>query len=187
MQYHPDKNPDNTAAESQFREIQEAYHILSDPERRSAYNQRRWYRHHTAPAAQEAVNPASLLQKAWQLNRYISTIDPGFLNLKALYKYISGYLLGKDSMQLLREANDPHVNQQIITAILPVIKPLRYEPAKSICSQLQQLAGTDASALRKIDLFVKQKKLASYWEKYQQALVIIVTGLLCWLIYLVSK
>ena len=37
-QYHPDANPDNPTAEARFKEINEAYEVLSDEERRSAYN-----------------------------------------------------------------------------------------------------------------------------------------------------
>src|SRR3712207_9517374 len=37
-EYHPDRNPDDTAAEKRFKEIQQAYDTLSDPERRKQYD-----------------------------------------------------------------------------------------------------------------------------------------------------
>ncbi|MBN8430321.1 molecular chaperone DnaJ [Microbulbifer salipaludis] len=39
MKFHPDRNPDDKEAENKFKEANEAYEVLSDPQKKAAYDQ----------------------------------------------------------------------------------------------------------------------------------------------------
>ena len=65
VQHHPDKNPDNPQAEEKFKEAAEAYSVLSDAQKRTAYDR---FGHQSVGAGAGAAG-----------------FDPGFSNIEDIF------------------------------------------------------------------------------------------------------
>ena len=103
MTHHPDKNPDDRIAEAVFREVQEAYDTLTDPRKKDAYLQLRWYEQSQGRrlSGLKALTPVNLLKDLLQLDKYISVQDPYHIDRQGL----SAYLLQTLSPEVIEQLN----------------------------------------------------------------------------------
>ncbi len=187
MKFHPDRNEGNSMAENHFKEVQEAYEVLSHQGRRSAYNQQRWYRYSTGkPHHNPPVTSYNILHKCKSLNYYISTLDSFHINRLALNNYIL-QLLSEANLNVLIKDNDRSTNEFIITELLKATQPLPFKFIKEICGILLLIAGNDIKTTESINKHLKDKKFSHYWALYLPLTVLIISILLCLLIYFVSN
>lgn len=186
MIYHPDKSGNDPYAETKFNSIKEAYEVMTNPARKEAYLQDRWYNQSIGKKRTvQPITPVSILKLALELEKYVSKLDRHRMNQEGLFNYVNE-LVSTDTIGKLRQHNETGINRQIITTILMTTKPLQLQFAKTISVRLEQLAGNDEESLERIDRFLQLHKKNFLWNKYQLPIILIIAALICLLIYLTS-
>ena len=183
LKYHPDKNFGNQLYEAKFKEIKEAYDVLSDLDKRRAYNYkkseaRKFEKNQTKPP----VTPQSILFKIIEFRKKVAVLDPDRTNTFALFHQIQ-QLLSRESIAILQQHADQRINEKIIEEIITSSKNLSATHAEQICITLTSLAGTDNTAYHAIYNFSKQARLRKRWDNYKVFFAILVGFLLCLLVY----
>ncbi len=182
--HHPDKNPDDPESESRFKELQEAYSVLSNPGQRSRYDQRRWYTDLMAPPAQPVALTADLLhRKTRLLELYIAQLQPSFINRDALYLYVMKHLLSDEAMQLLARDDHGQFRQRIIGMLLKPLTALNYRQSQLTVQKLHTLKELSPETRTAITRYLGKQKQADYWRRYQGFAVVLLTLLLLWFAY----
>jgi curved DNA-binding protein CbpA len=184
--HHPDKNPNDKYAEVQFKEIKEAYEVLTNPIKKENYLQERWYNQSIGKRRNaEVITPVSILKLVLELDQYVSRLDVHRMNKEGLSDYID-QLLSDDTIGTLKPFDEPEIKQQIITSTLSAMRPLPMKFIRKLPERLEALAGDEAS-LNRIKSFLQNRKKVLLWERYKVVLIILFTILICLLIFLTGK
>jgi molecular chaperone DnaJ len=184
--YHPDKNPNDKYAEVQFKEIKEAYEVLTNPIKKENYLQERWYNQSIGKRRKaEVITPVSILKLVLELEQYVSRLDVHRMNKEGLSEYID-QLLSADTIETLKPFDEPEIKQQIITSTLSAMRPLPMKFISQLPERLETLAD-DETSLHRIKNFLRNRKKAFLWERYKVAVIVLFTILICLLIFFTSK
>lgn len=184
--YHPDKNPNDRYAEVQFNEIKEAYEVLTTPVKKENYLQQRWYNQSIGNRRTlETITPVSILKLVLELEQYVSRLDVHRMNKGGLSDYLD-QLLSTDTIECLKQFNEPEINKQIITSALSAMRPLTMKFAGKLPERLAVLTNDEIS-LQRIKSFLNNKKRAFLWERYKVAVLILFTIFICLVIYFSGK
>ena len=186
LQYHPDINAGNEFA-TRFRELQEAYEILSHPSKRAKYHYE-WKLHfpNTDLNIAREHSPLTILNESIRLNKQIETMDIFRMNKEAVALEVKK-ILSESNINLLLNNKDYMLNQKLITQLLSAASALSFKYINSISTQLKTIAGSDEISLQMIADFVKKAKRQNYWERFYPLIVLLITLVICVLIYSASQ
>jgi molecular chaperone DnaJ len=187
FKYHPDKNAGDGFAESHFKEIQEAYHTLSDVHRRSSYNQKRWYGKHSFSRTNDQPGDVyTLVNKIRELKNYVSALQRNEVNKKALFHYLQ-QLVSEQSLLLFNDLNDLQTRMHVVSDLLQVSDRLSSENGNWLYHQLQRWAGDNEELKSEIAGRMKENNQALFWDRYQYIIIFILALVLCVIIYFISR
>jgi len=186
LKYHPDKNEGDHLSEALFKEVQEAYEVLSDPQQREEYHYKRWYnRSVRAGFSERALTPQGILAECRQLENYVVSMNIFQIDFDALSFHIR-QLLSDSNIGILHQFNEGSVNHDIIRTLLKAAQPLPSVYLQPVTLLLARLAGTDETLLHEINQAARQRKHRDYWDKYKWVVVVLITGIICWIMYAVG-
>ena len=186
LKYHPDKNPGDLLAEAVFKEIAEAYDVLSDAKKREDYHYKRFYTYNYKYAAAQTATPQSILNDAIKLQKLVEKADPFRINRDALLFQLQ-QILSADNLSLLLEKKQAGINKAIVETILIVCKPLQYTYSEIIAEQLCILAIGNDNLEKKISEFLNNQRKKDTWRRYKVVAALLVAIILCLIIFLISK
>jgi len=186
FKYHPDKNPDDSIAEAVFKEITEAYEILSDTKKREDYHYQRFYTYDYKNNEAPAVTVQSILNDSLKLQNLVKRADPFRMNQDALLFQLEE-ILNYSNLALLDKEKKADINTKIITALLIACKPLHYDLYIRIHDKLLQLAEFSVSLQSEIIKFNASKQKDDKWNRYKVVFAIILTLALCLAIFLINQ
>jgi len=182
VKYHPDKNPDNAFAEAQFKEVQEAYAVLSNPTKRVKYDEERWLSGMgNRMRDKQAITPAWILHECEKLSKHIATIDTHRMSHRSLRDYVL-MILSDAHIGILLSANDKSINDRIVSEILKATRSLDEEYLDDIVAPLGSIVSTERQQLLQQE--ISERKKRAQQQKYLPYIVIVLTAFLCLLMYL---
>lgn len=187
FKYHPDTNTENAFAASYFIEIQEAYSVLSHEHKRRVYDEERWLSGMSNRARDtQVITPAWIWQESKKLRQHMATVDTYRMSHSALNDYVF-LLLSNNHMAVLQEANDTHTNQLIVQELLLSTRHLKYLYMLPVSNRLAQLVPADTVLLQAIHKQQQRSYYKAQWEKYLPLLILLVTTMLCVIMYFYSR
>ena len=184
LKYHPDKNPGDIVAEATFKEVVEAYEILSDSIKREDYHYKRFYTYNYKYKEKERLTPHSIVTAAQKLQKLVEAADPFRMNQEALF-FQAEDIVNDNNLELLEKEGTATDRKTILSCLLVACGVMDFTFYGQMHEKLLRLA--DEASGKTVLQFYKKKKREANWIKYKMTGAIILAILMCLAIFFAAK
>ena len=186
MQYHPDKNQESPSSTSHYRELQLAYEILSNPQKREEYHYQRWLEKSKGHELDTAISTDQILQLFINTERVIHEMDSFRTDNFHLLDILLN-LYNTNRIELILEENESKLEKTVIQLALQSSSSLCSSYQLRLMEQLNKLLKKHPEQRSIWDEQVKTRQQKEFIEKLKVPVVILLTIILCLIILLISK
>ncbi len=180
IRFHPDTNGGKKQADAWYREIQEAYQVLSNPGKKSKYLQERWLLKSKGLPFEDThpLTPGYIELKFRSMRKSVSSMDHFRMDHAGLQKQLLE-LCSSTNLDALEEYYDPNANEQIVGHVLFCMDPLEYRFLQPLKMPLQKIARHQPELLKKINGWFEKRSRQQWWERKQGWVIAAITILVC--------
>jgi uncharacterized membrane protein len=180
IRFHPDTNGGKKQADAWYREIQEAYLVLSNPGKKSQYLQERWLLKSKGLPFEDTtpLTPEFIELKFRAMRKTVSQMDHFRMDHGGLQKQLLA-LCNSANLDALQEYPDPHANTHIIGHLLYCMEPIEFALLQPLKIPMEKIARHQPDLLQSIHFWFEKRKRQHWWDTKQGWVIAAITILMC--------
>lgn len=186
MEYHPDKRGENAENDHYFREIKEAYGVLSDPQLREEYLYQRWLEKSMGHQLDTFVQPAQILQLFIKAEQYIASTDGFRTDKMILFNHVFK-LFSLARLEAILSENNPAMEATTVNMAIRMSSYLNLEGCLFMADHFKKILEKNPHEAKDWEKLIRKKKQEERMEQLKVPLVLALTLLICFLIFLLGK
>jgi molecular chaperone DnaJ len=183
MEWHPDRKGGDPGAALRFHELREAYQILTDPVRKDAWLQERWYLRSMGMKTEQkaAEEPAELLKACIAYEQELAMKDPHRIDAGAILAHMRT-MLTQYACELLLQEKNPEIKIGVCRRLLRCGRYFEPIAAGELVRLLEPLTATDMRLSEEAARYLSHRRRVRTMERARIPLLLLATALACLLI-----
>lgn len=186
MKYHPDRSGKAQDDNGLFRDINEAYEILSDSSKREQYHYERWLHQSMGVKIQGYLDAYEVYQVILESEKYFSGIDKYKINDYALLNVLLN-LFTTSRIETIASENNSDLEKKIITIAIKMAGGLNSECQIQLKERMGALTNANTSMNEIWEKAIDNKIKSERNSRYTIPILLLIVIALCIFFYLMEK